>query len=114
MHNGFIPKSCFADGLPAITAVAGHRVFEIYDAADTNDSVIVGGEDPNVGLGGCLTGGGHYGLAADNILEFEVVTRAGDIVTLNQCSKPDLFFEVRGVIISGFLIRFSADDCANF
>ena len=88
-------------------------MFEIYDAAATNDSVIFGGEDPNVGLGGCLTGGGHYGLAADNILEFEVVTPAGDIVTLNQCSNLNLFFAFRGVIISDSLILFSADDCAE-
>ena len=95
-------------------------MFEIYDAAATRDWMIVGGEDPDVGLGGYLTGGGHslisghYGLAADNILEFEVVTPAGDILTLNQCSNTDLFFAFRGVIISEFLIQLSADDCANF
>ena len=78
-------------------------MFEIYDAAATHDSMIVGGEDPDVGLGGYLTGGGHslisghYGLAADNILELEVVTPSGDTVILNQCSNTDLFFAFRGV-----------------
>ncbi len=78
-------------------------MFEIYDAAAAHQSMIIGGEDPDVGLGGYLTGGGHspisghYGLAADNILEFKVVTPPGDIVTLNQCLNDDLFFAFRGV-----------------
>jgi len=65
--------------------------------------MIIGGEDPDVGLGGYLTGGGHspisghYGLAADNILEFEVVTPAGKVEILNQCTNTDLFFAFRGV-----------------
>ena len=78
-------------------------MYEIYEAAAAHNSMIVGGEDPDVGLGGYVSGGGHspisahYGLAADNILEFDVVTPAGDIVTLNQCTNMDLFFAFRGV-----------------
>lgn len=43
------------------------------------------------------TGGGHslisvhYGLAADTNLELELVTPAGDIVTLNQGTNKILF-----------------------
>ena len=102
-HDNFIPKGCTANAIQAITAAAGHRMFEIYDAAAIHNAMIVGGEDPDVGLGGYLTGGGHslisghYGLAADNILEFEAITPAGDIVALNQCSNKDLFFAFRGV-----------------
>lgn len=105
-YGGFSAQGCGANAVPAITAAAGHRMFEIYDAAAVHNSMIVGGEDPDVGLGGYLTGGGHslisghYGLAADNILEFEVVTPAGDVVTLNQCSNTDLFFAFRGVSVS--------------
>ena len=78
-------------------------MFEIYDAAAAHNSIIVGGEDPDVGIGGYLTGGGHspisghYGLAADNILEFQVVNPSGDVEILNQCSNSDLFFAFRGV-----------------
>lgn len=103
--DGFVPQGCSADAVPAITAAAGHRMFEIYDAAAVHGSMIVGGEDPDVGLGGYLTGGGHslisghYGLAADNILELKVVTPSGEIATLNQCSNTDLFFAFRGVSI---------------
>ena len=78
-------------------------MFEIYDAAAAHNSMIIGGEDPDVGLGGYITGGGHslisahYGLAADNVLEFSVVTPDGNIRTLNQCSDSDLFWAFRGV-----------------
>ena len=86
-----------------MTIAAGHRMSEIYAAAAAQNAIIVGGDDAGVGLGGYLTGGGHspisgqYGLAADNVLEMEVVTPSGDLVTLNQCSNPDLFFAFRGV-----------------
>ena len=78
-------------------------MFEIYSAVAAHGSTIVGGEDPDVGIGGYLTGGGHspisgqYGLAADNVLEFEIVTPSGDIKTVNPCSNNDLFFAFRGV-----------------
>lgn len=56
-------------------------------------------------LGGYLTGGGHgllgprYGMAADQVLEFEVVTPKGEIVTANECQNQDLFWALRGVSI---------------
>lgn len=105
-HDGFVPKGCSAGAVPAISAAAGSRMFEIYDAAAVHDSMIIGGQDPDVGIGGYLTGGGHsiisghYGLAADNILEFDVVTPSGEVKTLNQCSNRDLFFAFRGVSAS--------------
>ncbi|KAI4254242.1 MAG: hypothetical protein LQ352_003196 [Teloschistes flavicans] len=89
-------------------------MFELYDAAAAHGSMIVGGEDPDVGLVGHLTGGGHspisgtYGLAADNVLELEVVTPAGDIKTVNQCTNIDLFFASRGGGGSTFGVILSA------
>ena len=65
--------------------------------------MIAGGEDPDVGLGGYITGGGHSlisgqsGLAAGDILEFFVVNPDGKIRALNQCSGTELFFAFRGV-----------------
>ena len=76
---------------------------EIYETTAKYGSIVIGGDDPDVGLGGYLTGGGHsplsghYGLAADNVLELEVVTPAGNVRVLNECSHPDLFFAFRGV-----------------
>ena len=78
---------------------------EIYELAAAQNSMVIGGDDPDVGIGGYLTGGGHsplggqYGLGADNVLEFEVVTPDGAIRILNQCSNSDLFFAFRGVRI---------------
>ncbi|KAH6667575.1 hypothetical protein B0J14DRAFT_620065 [Halenospora varia] len=51
---------------------------------------------------GYATGGGHaalsplYGLAADHVLEMEIVTRQGEILTINECQNKDLFWAVRG------------------
>ena len=104
-HDSFTPTGCSADPIPAISVAAGHRMGEIYEAAAEHDSTVIGGDDAEVGIGGYLTGGGHsplsgqYGLAADNVLELEVVTPSGDITILNQCSHPDLFFAFRGVSI---------------
>lgn len=112
-QEDFAARDCNANGLPAITVAAGHRMFEIQDEAATHGQTIVGGKDPDVGVGGYLTGGGHslisakYGLAADNVLEFEVVTPAGDIVILNQCTNNDLFFAFRGVRDPSLLHLFS-------
>ena len=34
-------------------------MFEIYDAVAAHNFTVIGGEDPDIGLGGYLTGGGH-------------------------------------------------------
>ncbi len=47
-------------------------------------------------LGGFISGAGHsllaprYGLA-DKVLEAEIVTPQGEILTLNECLNADLF-----------------------
>lgn len=64
-----------------MTVKAGTQAFQAYEYAYRNGYRIVGGECPTVGIaGGYTTGGGHsilsskYGMAADNVLEWEVVT----------------------------------------
>ncbi|KAJ2926533.1 hypothetical protein H1R20_g10563, partial [Candolleomyces eurysporus] len=64
---------------------------------------IVTGECPTVGFaGGYIQGGGHgplasyYGMAADQALSYEVVTAAGEFLTVNADSNPDLFWGLRG------------------
>ena len=56
-----------------------------------------------------LSGGGHsalsteFGLAADQTLEFEVVTAAGKLVTASRTQNTDLYWYVhRGVEIHLF------------
>jgi FAD/FMN-containing dehydrogenase len=53
-------------------------------------------------MGGYILGGGHsplssiYGMAADNVLGFEVVTPIGEFVTANSTSNQDLFWALKG------------------
>jgi FAD/FMN-containing dehydrogenase len=64
---------------------------------------IVTGNSETVGIGGYLNCGGHgalsltYGMGADQVLEMEVVTPGGDILTINECQNQDLFWAMRGV-----------------
>jgi FAD/FMN-containing dehydrogenase len=53
-------------------------------------------------MGGYVQGGGHsplssiYGMAADNVLGFELVTRIGEFITANSVTNTDLFWALRG------------------
>ncbi|KAL8904236.1 MAG: hypothetical protein Q9207_003396 [Kuettlingeria erythrocarpa] len=75
---------------------------EIYAEASKYNATIAGVADPNVGLGGFLTGGGHsplgsqYGLGVDNVLEVTAVTPDGILRWANACQHPDIFWAVRG------------------
>lgn len=76
---------------------------DIYAKAAQHDRILVGGMDPNVGIGGYITGGGHspisgqYGLAADQVLQMEMVTPDGELVIANEATNTDLFWAMRGV-----------------
>lgn len=65
--------------------------------------MILGGECPTVGVaGGYLQGGGHsilstqYGMAADNLLQYEVVTASGDHLNASRTENSDLFWALSG------------------
>ncbi|RAL67215.1 hypothetical protein DID88_007990 [Monilinia fructigena] len=65
--------------------------------------VIVGGNDGTVGLaGGYTQGGGHgqlvsrYGLAADQVLEWKVVTANGDLIVASPVKNQDLYWALSG------------------
>ncbi|KAF2005163.1 FAD/FMN-containing isoamyl alcohol oxidase-like protein MreA [Amniculicola lignicola CBS 123094] len=86
---------------------AGVTVQEIYRAAEAQNTVVQGGiceaSCCSVGyVGGYLQGGGHnplsgkYGMAADGVLAFQVVTADGRFVTASETSHPDLFWALRG------------------
>ena len=55
-----------------------------------------------MGVGGLLLGGGlsflsaQYGLAADNVVNYEVVLASGSIVNANATSYTDLFWALKG------------------
>lgn len=108
MHNvkgtEIIPEyeSAYYTG-PAIKVGAGVLGLEAYEAADSAGYRVVGGNCPSVGIaGGYTQGGGHsslssqYGLAADNVLEWEVVTAGGEHLTATPESNEDLYWALSG------------------
>ena len=102
--NGFQPQGCnFTIPGSAITAGGGSQMGNISPFALKFNRTIVAGSSNTVSVGGFITGGGHgilsgkYGLGADNVLQIELVTADGDIVTANECQNQDLFWAMRGV-----------------
>ncbi|KAI8964617.1 FAD-binding domain-containing protein [Daldinia sp. FL1419] len=88
---------------PAIKMGAGVENIEAYKFANSHGLMVVGGNCPNVGLAGGYTQGGgisilssKYGLAADQVLSFEVVTASGDFITASPAENVDLFWALRG------------------
>jgi hypothetical protein len=88
---------------PAGRIGAGVQVAELYKAAADAGFRAVGGSCPSVGAGGGWTqGGGHgplsaaYGLGADQTLEFDVVTPAGELVTASPAKNADLYYALSG------------------
>ncbi|EEQ31308.1 hypothetical protein McanMca71_004577 [Microsporum canis] len=76
---------------------------EAYEVAHQNNVVVVGGACPSVGIaGGYTQGGGHsllttkYGMAADHVLEWEVVTGNGDLVVASPSQNQDLYWALSG------------------
>jgi FAD/FMN-containing dehydrogenase len=102
----FSPKCCSTTTpippVPAVTVGSGAQMIDIYTALDALNQTIVGGGGETVSVGGYLTGGGHsllsarYGLAADQVLEMQLVTPTGRLVTANECQNTDLFWAMRG------------------
>ncbi|KAJ4358859.1 hypothetical protein N0V95_002712 [Ascochyta clinopodiicola] len=64
--------------------------------------VVTTGQDPSVGLGGYIQGGGHgplsrtYGLASNQVLQMTVATATGKILVANSVQNQDLFWALRG------------------
>lgn len=81
----------------------GAQMGNIAVELDKYGQTIVGGQSKSVSVGGYITGGGHsalgplYGMAADNVVEAQVVMPSGEIVTANQDVHSDLFWAIRGV-----------------
>ncbi|KAJ5720413.1 FAD binding domain protein [Penicillium malachiteum] len=87
----------------ALRLGAGVQGFEAMSAAHAQNKVIVTGNCESVGVaGGYTQGGGHgqlasyFGLAADQVLEWEIVTAAGDILTASPTENVDLFWALSG------------------
>ncbi|KAI1652573.1 hypothetical protein F4813DRAFT_377667 [Daldinia decipiens] len=82
---------------------AGVSTSEAQSMANSNDLVIVQGDCPTVGIAGGYTQGGgsgplasKFGLAADQVLEWEVVTGNGDFLTATPNNNPELYWALAG------------------
>ncbi|KAG9254766.1 uncharacterized protein F5Z01DRAFT_654794 [Emericellopsis atlantica] len=80
----------------------GLRWDAVADALDGSGWSVVGGRIGNVGVGGYMLGGGlsfmsqQYGWAASSLIEVELVTPNGTIVTASADEHPDLFRALKG------------------
>lgn len=87
----------------AVTVGSGVPLNTLYQAAKEQGKILVGGVAATVvAAGGYIQGGGYsmlsplLGLAADNILEFEVVTANSTYLKVNEKENSDLFWALRG------------------
>ena len=105
MHADFVPQGCGASQAPqrAVTLGAGAIWMQAYQVVTTQGGAYVqGGGCTTVGVAGLIQSGGfgsfskHYGLAAAELLEAEVVTADGEIRIANECTNADLFWALKG------------------
>ncbi|KAF2281462.1 FAD-binding domain-containing protein [Westerdykella ornata] len=101
--DSFKPTSCpIQKPLNAVRVGAGHTGVDVQAALSKFNRIAVTGANPDVGVIGWLTGGGHgalsttYGMGADNLLEATIVTPDGKVLVANPCQHSDIFFAIRG------------------
>ncbi|KAK8075237.1 FAD binding domain-containing protein [Apiospora hydei] len=82
---------------------AGVQASEAQALAKANGLVVVEGDCPSVGIAGGYTQGGgtsplasKFGLAADQVLEWEVLTGRGELLTATPTQNPDLYWALCG------------------
>lgn len=87
----------------AIRVGAGVQVEDAFAAASAQGLAVVGAEISSVGYaGGYTQGGGHsalsssHGLAADQVLEWEVVDGHGSLLTASPSNNSDLYWALCG------------------
>lgn len=105
VHEAFVPQGCggAVAPVPAVTAEPGAVWIDLYDAVTTQAGRYVqGGGCADVGVAGLIQSGGFgsfskgFGSAAASLLEAEVVTAAGAVLTVNACLNSDLFWALKG------------------
>ncbi|KAF2710658.1 FAD-binding domain-containing protein [Pleomassaria siparia CBS 279.74] len=95
---------------------AGLRWGDIYRYLDQFQVTVVGGRVLPVGVGGLLLGGGLsylsdlYGMACDNVVNFEVIIANGSIVNANSSYNADLYRALKGGannfgVVASFTLR---------
>ncbi|KAH6628195.1 hypothetical protein F5144DRAFT_654272 [Chaetomium tenue] len=98
----FVPWSDTYFTGTAMKIGAGVMGYQAAQAADAAGVVAVTGECPTVGLAGFTMGAGHsslsssFGLGADQVLSYEVVTANGLLVTASPTENSDLYWALSG------------------
>ncbi|KAI1467956.1 FAD binding domain protein [Daldinia caldariorum] len=77
----------------AMKTGAGVLASEAIDTAKAEGLVVVGGDCPR---GGTSPLGTKFGLAADQVLEWEVVTGKGELLTATPTENQDLYWALSG------------------
>ncbi|KAI0887740.1 FAD-binding domain-containing protein [Annulohypoxylon maeteangense] len=104
-HEDYVPEGC-AENLSVgrtVTTGTGASAGDIQNFAHEHGSTFISGYSPTIASsGGWVLGGGHsvlspvYGLGADRVVEFKIITPDGVIRVANQCQHEDLFWALRG------------------
>lgn len=99
---GPMQEVAFDPGTGIATVAGGARNRQVYDALRPVDATITHGRCFNVGAAAFLLGGGigfnmrALGFGSDLVVETEMVTADGEIVTASARENPDLFWGCRG------------------
>ena len=105
LHDAFVAQGSpeGTDAVSAVTVGAGAMWADAYHAVTTlGGRYVQGGGCTTVGVAGLVQSGGfgnfskRFGTAAGNLLEAEVVTADGEILTVNQYFHPELFWAIKG------------------
>jgi FAD/FMN-containing dehydrogenase len=81
---------------------SGARWGDVYKTLEPHNVTVVGGRLDDIGVGGLILGGGlswlssKYGLACDNVVNFEVILADGTLVNANATSSSDLYKALKG------------------
>ncbi|KAI0096162.1 FAD-binding domain-containing protein [Nemania sp. FL0031] len=86
----------------AVSVGPGARWAQVFDTLEAHKTSVIGGRIPDVGVGGLMLGGGffhfsgEFGLAADNVKNFEIVLADGTITNANANDNTELFWALKG------------------
>jgi FAD binding domain/Berberine and berberine like len=85
-----------------LVVAPGARNTDVYAGLQPHGVAISAGRCPSVAIGGLTLGGGvgfssrKLGLTCDSLVEADVVTADGRLLTVNDHEHPDLFWGLRG------------------
>ncbi|KAI1776756.1 FAD-binding domain-containing protein [Hypoxylon cercidicola] len=97
-----INRVTLSDDKKVASVGPGARWGEVSSILNAEGTSVIGGRIPVVGVGGLILGGGffhfsgEFGLAADNVKNFEIVLADGSITNANANENTDLFWALKG------------------